>query len=90
MSEKHAQGILWSLIFASKNIKQGKNVQADAARRVIEKIRDHSRVLVEEAELVSQELVSVSMLLIDIWNEAIDGTFIKMHRSGCTFNDTSS
>ena len=70
---EHAQGILWSLIFASKNIKQGNSHQADVARKVIDKIRDHSRVLVEEAELVSHEFVSVSMLWIDIWAEAIEG-----------------
>ena len=39
---------------------------------MIDKIRDHSRTLVEEVETLTRELVSVSMLWGDIWNEAID------------------
>ena len=42
------------------------------AREIIEKIRDHSKGLVEEAELLSKELVSVSMPWTVIWYEAIE------------------
>ena len=46
---------------------------------VIEKIRDHSRELVDEAELVSEELVNVSMLWIDVWQEGLDSEYFRSH-----------
>ena len=45
---------------------------------MIDKIRDHSRTLVEEVETLTRELVSVSMLWGDIWNEAIDCKYLKL------------
>ena len=78
IGEKHAQGILWSLIFARNNEQQGNTQQVNKATLVIEKIRDHSRELVDEAELVSEELVNVSMLWIDVWQEGLDSKRISL------------
>ena len=75
IGDQHAQGILFSLIFASKNPKGGRIQQQKVAKDVIEKIRDHSRDLVEETELLSREFVSISMLWGDIWLEAIDSKY---------------
>merc|ERR1712106_226775 len=72
IGERHAQAILFPLIFASKNTKGNRPRQASVAKEIIEKIRDHSRGLVEEAELLSKELVSISMPWTVIWYEAIE------------------
>ena len=52
--------------------------QVNKATLVIEKIRDHSRELVDETELVSEELVNVSMLWIDVWQEGLDSKRITL------------
>merc|ERR1719394_1336449 len=79
IGEQHAQGILFSLIFAQKNCSGGREKQRKNAADVIDKIRDHSRTLVEEVETLTRELVSVSMLWGDIWNEAIDFVSIRIY-----------
>ena len=80
IGEKHAQAILFPLIFASKNIKGNRPEQLGVAKDIIDKIRDHSRGLVEEVELLSKELVSISMPWMVIWYEAIE-KLMSMHRN---------
>jgi hypothetical protein len=43
IGEKHAQGILWSLIYAQKNPTQENERQSDLAKSIINRIRDHSK-----------------------------------------------
>jgi len=79
IGEKHAQGILWSLIYAQKNPTQENERQSDLAKSIINRIRDHSKNLVKEAEMISTELVSVAMLWIDQWNEALEDILQKFY-----------
>jgi FKBP12-rapamycin complex-associated protein len=43
-----------------------------AAMRVVDHLRQHSPVLVEQAQLVSQELIRVAILWHEMWHEALE------------------
>ena len=53
-------------------MKANRPLQARVAPDIIDKIRDHSRGLVEEAEMLTKELVAISMPWNVIWYEAIE------------------
>lgn len=52
-----------------------------AAYTVLENIRQHSPVLVEQAQLVSQELIRIAILWHEMWHEVgpLQHTFQLVH-----------
>ncbi|KAJ6236572.1 serine/threonine-protein kinase mtor [Anaeramoeba flamelloides] len=62
-------------IINNKNLNKMKNkttTQESEAEKILTKMKIHSSILVEEAELVSQELIRVAILLKEKWHEALD------------------
>ncbi|CAG8530152.1 16586_t:CDS:10 [Funneliformis mosseae] len=69
VGKEHPQALIYPLTVASKS--QSFNRQT-AASSVMDKLRAHSAVLVEQALLVSQELIRVAILWHEIWMENLE------------------
>ncbi|KAL1915020.1 uncharacterized protein VTP21DRAFT_7725 [Calcarisporiella thermophila] len=69
LGRAHPQALLYSIMVASKspNI-----VRKNAAISIIEKLRSYHPTLVEQALLVSQELVRVAILWHEMWHEGLE------------------
>ncbi|XP_038982976.1 serine/threonine-protein kinase TOR isoform X2 [Phoenix dactylifera] len=65
----HPQALMYPLLVACKSISQ---LRREAALKVVEKIRQHSGVLVDQAQLVSKELIRVAILWHEMWHEALE------------------
>ncbi|CAH1757738.1 9252_t:CDS:10 [Entrophospora sp. SA101] len=69
VGKEHPQALIYPLTVASKS--QSSN-RKKAALAVMDKLRSHSPVLVEQALLVSQELIRVAILWHEIWMEQLE------------------
>ncbi|PIN07839.1 DNA-dependent protein kinase [Handroanthus impetiginosus] len=69
IGQSHPQALMYPLLVACKSIS---NLRKQAAREVVDKVRQHSGVLVDEAELVSTELIRVAILWHELWHEALE------------------
>ncbi|KAM0066920.1 putative non-specific serine/threonine protein kinase [Helianthus debilis subsp. tardiflorus] len=65
----HPQALMYPLLVACKSIS---NLRKAAAQEVVDKVRQHSGVLVDQAQLVSEELIRVAILWHEMWHEALE------------------
>ncbi|KAJ3221904.1 phosphatidylinositol kinase- protein kinase tor1, partial [Clydaea vesicula] len=66
---EHPQALVYSVTVASKSSTVAIN---KAASSIVENMRTHSPVLVEQASLVSQELIRVAILWQEMWHEGLE------------------
>ena len=65
----HPQALMYPLLVACKSQSPSRRA---AAYSVLEAVRTHSAVLVEQAQLVSQELIRIAILWQEMWHEALE------------------
>ncbi|CAM0955895.1 unnamed protein product [Alopecurus aequalis] len=65
----HPQALMYPLLVACKSISI---LRQRAAQEVVDKIRQHSGGLVDQAQLVSKELIRVAILWHEMWHEALE------------------
>ncbi|KAG9440008.1 hypothetical protein H6P81_020173 [Aristolochia fimbriata] len=65
----HPQALMYPLLVACKSIS---SLRRAAAQEVVDKVRQHSGVLVDQAQLVSKELIRVAILWHEMWHEALE------------------
>ncbi|XP_074572810.1 serine/threonine-protein kinase TOR [Curcuma longa] len=65
----HPQALMYPLLVACKSVS---TLRRRAAEDVVEKIRQHHGLLVDQAQLVSQELIRVAILWHEMWHEALE------------------
>ncbi|GAB2218009.1 hypothetical protein Droror1_Dr00001224 [Drosera rotundifolia] len=68
IGKSHLQALIYPLLVSCKS---GSDQRRAAAQKVVDKVRQHNSRLVDQAELVSKELVRVGML----WHETLDEAF---------------
>ncbi|GFP88661.1 serine/threonine-protein kinase tor [Phtheirospermum japonicum] len=69
IGQSHPQALMYPLLVACKSIS---SLRKQAAQEVVDKVRQHSGVLVDEAQLVSTELIRVAILWHEMWHEALE------------------
>ena len=69
LGRDHPQALLYSLTVASKS--QSKS-RRSAALAVIDSLRQHSPLLVEQSQIVAQELIRVAILWPEMWHEGLE------------------
>ncbi|CAN8288398.1 unnamed protein product [Cochlearia groenlandica] len=69
IGENHPQALMYPLLVACKSIS---NLRRDAAQEVIDKVRQRSGALLDQAQLVSDELIRVAILWHEMWHEALE------------------
>ncbi|KAI8836345.1 armadillo-type protein [Chytridium lagenaria] len=69
IGKEHPQALVYSLTVASKSQSVDRK---RAALAIMDKIRMHSAMLVEQALLVSQELIRVAILWHEMWHEGLE------------------
>uniref|UniRef100_A0ACD5YBT4 Uncharacterized protein n=1 Tax=Avena sativa TaxID=4498 RepID=A0ACD5YBT4_AVESA len=65
----HPQALMYPLLVSCKSISISRQC---AAQEVVDKIRQHSGCFVDQAELVSKELIRVAILWHEMWHEALE------------------
>ncbi len=69
IGKAHPQALIYPLTVASKsNVESRKKV----ARSITAKMKDHSREIVDQAELVSTELIRAAILWHEIWYDGLE------------------
>lgn len=69
VGRQHPQALIYPLVVASKSVVREREV---AANRVLNHMREHSHVLVQQAMLVSEELIRISILWHEKWHEGLE------------------
>ncbi|KAK1259623.1 Serine/threonine-protein kinase TOR [Acorus gramineus] len=69
IGKAHPQALMYPLLVACKSISQ---LRRAAAQEVVDKVRQHSGILVDQAQLVSKELIRVAILWHEMWHEALE------------------
>lgn len=69
VGKEHPQALVYSLTVASKSQSASRLA---AARSIMDKMRKHSANLVDQALMVSQELIRVAILWNEMWHEALE------------------
>lgn len=69
VGKEHPQALVYSLTVASKSPSV---LRKNAALAIMDKMRIHSPLLVEQALLVSQELIRVAILWHEMWHEGLE------------------
>lgn len=69
IGHSHPQALMYPLLVACKSIS---NLRKAAAQEVVDKVRQHSGLLVDQAQLVSKELIRVAILWHEMWHEALE------------------
>lgn len=69
IGKAHPQALVYPLTVTMKS-----NVvrRSQSAMQIMDKMREHSPVLVEQADLVSRELIRVAVLWHELWHEALE------------------
>ncbi|GAB4815427.1 hypothetical protein N2152v2_002473, partial [Parachlorella kessleri] len=65
----HPQALMYPLLVAAKSQSPSRRA---AAMAVMDAVRQHSAALVEQAQLVSQELIRMAILWHEMWHEALE------------------
>jgi FKBP12-rapamycin complex-associated protein len=65
----HPQALMYPLLVACKSSSSSRRA---AAISVLDNVRQHSATLVEQAQLVSQELIRMAVLWHEMWHEALE------------------
>jgi FKBP12-rapamycin complex-associated protein len=69
IGKAHPQALIYPLTVASKsNVPSRKAI----AQSITAKLREHASVIVDQAELVSTELIRAAILWHEIWNEGLE------------------
>ncbi|CAJ1924927.1 unnamed protein product [Sphenostylis stenocarpa] len=69
VNNRRHKALMYPLLVACKSIS---NLRKAAAQEVVDKVRQHSGVLVDQAQLVSKELIRVAILWHELWHEALE------------------
>ena len=69
MGRIHPQALLFPLTVAMKSNVKGR---ADSAKAVMDQLRTHSEDIVDQAQLVSRELIRVAVLWHELWHEGCE------------------
>ena len=69
LGAKHAQALVYPLFVALKSPREDRKNAADV---LMQSLRQNSSKLVDQALLVSQELIRVAILWQEIWHEALE------------------
>ena len=69
VGKTHPQALVYPL---TVTIKSAVARRSQSATQIMEKMREHSPGLVEQAELVSQELIRVAVLWHELWHEGLE------------------
>ncbi|CAI0401157.1 unnamed protein product [Linum tenue] len=69
IGQSHPQALMYPLLVACKSIS---NLRRAAAQEVVDKVRQHSGLLVDQAQLVSKELIRVAILWQEMWHEGLE------------------
>eukprot|EP00045_Choanoeca_perplexa_P018278 m.285189 g.285189 ORF g.285189 m.285189 type:complete len:2476 (+) comp17770_c0_seq3:155-7582(+) len=71
VGRKHAQALVFPLTVAAQNHKESA-MRRDAAKNLLNHLRQHSHQLVEQAIMVADELIRVAVLWEEMWFEGIE------------------
>lgn len=69
IGKSHPQALIYPLTVASKSTQK---TRQSAANKVLESMRKHSGNLVQQAVLVSEELIRVAILWHELWHEGLE------------------
>ena len=69
VGRQHPQALIYPLVVASKSVVRDREV---AANRVLNNMREHSHTLVQQALVVSEELIRISILWHEKWHEGLE------------------
>jgi FKBP12-rapamycin complex-associated protein len=69
LGKAHAQALVYPLTVAMKS--EVKN-RSQAAKSVMQSLRKHSMELVDQAELISRELIRVAVLWHELWHDGLE------------------
>eukprot|EP00252_Welwitschia_mirabilis_P018999 TRINITY_DN4284_c0_g1_i1.p1 TRINITY_DN4284_c0_g1~~TRINITY_DN4284_c0_g1_i1.p1 ORF type:complete len:1768 (+),score=306.64 TRINITY_DN4284_c0_g1_i1:368-5305(+) len=69
IGRNHPQALMYPLLVACKSIS---SLRKAAAQEVVDRVRQHNGLLVEQAQLVSKELIRVAILWHEMWHEALE------------------
>jgi FKBP12-rapamycin complex-associated protein len=69
VGRQHPQALIYPLVVASKSVVREREA---AANRVLNQMREHSPILVQQAVLVSEELIRISILWHEKWHEGLE------------------
>ncbi|EJD47416.1 atypical/PIKK/FRAP protein kinase [Auricularia subglabra TFB-10046 SS5] len=69
IGKQHPQALVYPLTVASKSPSASRK---DAAARIMDRMKDHSSTLVEQALIVSRELIRVAILWHEMWHEGLE------------------
>ena len=69
LGRHHPQALVYSLTVASK---ASTAARRNAANKILNKIREHSATLVDQAMMVSNELIRVAILWHEQWHEGLE------------------
>ncbi len=65
----HTQALIYPLMVATKSQKEQRK---DAAEMILSNMREHSSDLVQQAIMVSEELIRVAILWHEQWHEGLE------------------
>ncbi|KDQ52943.1 hypothetical protein JAAARDRAFT_61533 [Jaapia argillacea MUCL 33604] len=69
VGKHHPQALIYPLTVASKSSSASRK---NAALAIIDRMREHSPIIVEQALVVSQELIRVAILWHELWHEGLE------------------
>ena len=69
LGKAHPQALVYPLTVAMKSDVRGRS---ESAKAVMDKLRNHSPLLVDQAQLVSRELIRVAVLWHELWHEGLE------------------
>ena len=69
LGKHHPQALVYSLTVACKS---NNSARRNAANKILNKIREHSETLVNQAMMMSDELIRVAILWHEQWHEALE------------------
>ncbi|KAH9940814.1 atypical/PIKK/FRAP protein kinase [Epithele typhae] len=69
VGKHHPQALVYPLTVASKS---SSAVRKKAALNIMDRMREHSPIIVEQALLVSHELIRVAILWHELWHESLE------------------
>jgi serine/threonine-protein kinase mTOR len=69
VGQAHPQALVYPL---TVSMKSDSKHRASAAARIMEQMKQHSPKLVEQAELVSKELIRIAVLWHELWHEGLE------------------
>ncbi|EIW79336.1 atypical PIKK FRAP protein kinase [Coniophora puteana RWD-64-598 SS2] len=69
VGKHHPQALIYPLTVASKS---SSTARQNAARNIMDRMSEHSSAIVEQAKLVSHELIRVAILWHEMWHEGLE------------------